>query len=88
MSEDTKAGSDMRNGSSRKRERPERVPDAIVVLGVSASVVDHNVCQGDNAGLLEGLQQCLQLFLVAVVAVQVVQLPWEVPLQVCYSLRD
>ncbi len=72
----------MRYGFSRKRERPECIPDAIVVLGVSASVVDHNVCQGDDAGLLEGLQQRLQLFLVAVVAVQVVQLAWEVPLQV------
>lgn len=65
-----------------KERTPEGVPDAILVLCVRASMVDHNVCHRHHAGLLERLEQRLQLLLVPIVAVQIVQLPWEIALQV------
>jgi hypothetical protein len=74
--------SKLHKSADEKRERtPEGVPDAMLVLCIRAAVVDHNVCHWHHAGLLERLDQRLQLLLVPVVAVQVVQLPWEVPLQ-------
>ena len=60
--------------------RLEVVPDAILVLSIGTSVVDDDVSQGDDAGLLEGLKQGLQLLLAAVVAAQIIQLAWQVAL--------
>ena len=64
-----------------EERRLEIVPDAVLVLSIGASVIDDNVCQGDDAGLLEGLEQGLQLLLTAIVAVEVIQLAWQVALQ-------
>ena len=63
------------------RHTLEIVPDAMLILSISASVVDDNVSQGDDAGLLEGLEQGLQLLPAAVVAAEVVQLARQVALQ-------
>ena len=60
--------------------RLEVVPDAILVLSIGTSVIDDDVSQGDDAGLLEGLEQGLQLLLAAVVAAQIIQLAWQVAL--------
>ena len=52
--------------------RLEVVPDAMLVLSIGTSVIDDDVSQGDDAGLLEGLEQGLQLLLAAVVAAQII----------------
>mmetsp|Transcript_17941 Transcript_17941/g.53988 ORF Transcript_17941/g.53988 Transcript_17941/m.53988 type:complete len:258 (-) Transcript_17941:481-1254(-) len=60
---------------------PEHVPDAILILLVGAAVVDHDVSDGANAGILQCCIELLKLLLVAELAVQVVQLPWQVALR-------
>ena len=67
--------------AARMGGRLEVVPDAVLVLCIRTSVVDDNVSQGDDASLLERLEQGLQLLLVAIVAAEVVQLAWQVALQ-------
>lgn len=59
---------------------PEVVPDPVLVLSISAAVVDDNVCHWDQTGLLQGRQKLLQLLFAAIEALQVVQLPRQVAL--------
>ena len=60
---------------------PEAVPHAVLVLLVSAAVVDDYVAHRHDAGRLQRLVQRHQLLAVAVLAVQIVQLAWQVALQ-------
>lgn len=63
----------------------ELVPDAVLILCVGAAVVYDDVANGADARRLQLGDQRNQLLLVAVAAVQVVELPWKIPLRVMPS---
>ena len=63
------------------------VPDAVLVLLVRAAVVDHNVRNRHQASVLQRRRQLLELRLVAIEALQLVQLPGQVALRTILLFR-